>query len=139
MSPDADSRALGESFRCFRRAVAARGDERVAVGDVQLRQSLPLRGCRFDLVGRCECSQQRLRLGDLGHFGRRRKAFERRRENGVGVGRTRGGLVKPRQRKRPEQLITARALLFCDPDCNPIGFFGGCGIVGTALQQDVAA
>ena len=41
----------GEGFRRFRRAVAARGDERVAVGDVQLRQSLPLRDPRFDLVG----------------------------------------------------------------------------------------
>ena len=30
--------------------------------------------------------QQRLRLSDLWHFGRRRKAFERGREDGVRVG-----------------------------------------------------
>ena len=35
-----NSRGSGEGFRRFRRAVAARRDERVAVGDVQLRQSL---------------------------------------------------------------------------------------------------
>ena len=30
--------------------------------------------------------QQRLRFSDLGHFRRRREAFERRRKNGIGVG-----------------------------------------------------
>ena len=40
-----------EGFRRFRRAVAPRRDERVAVRDMQLRQSLPLRRFRLDLVG----------------------------------------------------------------------------------------
>ena len=74
--------------------MATRSDERVAVGDMQLRQSLPLACFRLDLVGRRERSQQRLRLGDLGHFRRRRKAFERRREDGVGFGGAGGRLVE---------------------------------------------
>jgi hypothetical protein len=36
----------------------------------------------------------RLRLGDLGHFRRRRKAFERRREDGMGLGGAGGPLVE---------------------------------------------
>ena len=39
--------------------------------------------------------QQRLRLGDLGHLGRWRKAFECGREDGVAFGRTTGRLVEP--------------------------------------------
>ena len=77
----------GEGFRRFRRAVAARGDERVAVGDVQLRQSLPMRGFRLDLVGLRErtsaapaprrsrafpASAQSLRARARGRRGRRR-------------------------------------------------------------------
>ena len=105
----------GERFRRFRRPVAARGDERVAVGDVQLRQSLPMRGVHFDLVGRRECSQQRLRLGDLGHFRRRRKAFERRREDGVGFGEAAGRLIEFGQRQRRAQFEAARTLLVRRP------------------------
>ncbi len=33
-----------------------------------------------------QLAEQRLRLGDLRHFRRRREAFERRREDSVGVG-----------------------------------------------------
>jgi hypothetical protein len=38
--------------------------------------------------------QQRLRLSDLGHFPRRRKAFERRREDGVGIRAAAGRLTE---------------------------------------------
>ena len=83
-----------ERFRRFRRAEASRGDERVAVGHLQLRHAMALRGLRLNLVGFRQRGQQRLRLGDLRHFGRRRKAFERRREHGVGVGGTAGRLIE---------------------------------------------
>ena len=76
-----------------------------------MRQSLPMRGFRFDFVSRGECSQQRLRLGDLGHFRRRRKAFERGREDGVGFGGAAGRLIELGERKRRAQTEAARSLL----------------------------
>jgi hypothetical protein len=42
---------------------------------------VPLRDLRSDLVGRRECSQQRLRLANLGHFRRWREAFNHGRED----------------------------------------------------------
>jgi hypothetical protein len=53
---------------------------------------------------------QRLRLGDLGHFRCRRKAFERGREDGVGVGRATGQLIEFCERKRRAEAEAARAL-----------------------------
>ena len=38
--------------------------------------------------------QQRLRLSDLRHFGRRRETIERRREDGVGFGGAGGRLIE---------------------------------------------
>ena len=52
--------------------------------------------------------QQSLRLGDFGHLGRRPKAFERRSENGVGLGGAAGRLVQLGERLR---LSTPVALL----------------------------
>ena len=75
---------------------------------MQLRQPLPPRGLRFDLVDRCERGQERLRLGDLRHFGRRRKAFEGGRENGVSVGGAGNRLVEFGQRQRRAQFEAAR-------------------------------
>ncbi len=43
---------------------------------------------------------QRLRLGDLRHLGRRRKAFERGREHGVRFGKPVGRLVELAKGKR---------------------------------------
>ena len=63
--------------------MTSRRYERVALGDLQLRQSPPLRGLRLDLVRFRQRRQQRLRLCDLRHFRRRRKAFERGREHCV--------------------------------------------------------
>jgi hypothetical protein len=61
-------------------------------------RSLPPLSVGLHLVGlaerreqRLKRCEQRLRLSNLRHFRRRRKAFERRREHGVGVGGTVGG------------------------------------------------
>ena len=62
---------------------------------------------------------QRLRLGDLGHFGRRREAFERRREDGVGVDGAAGRLVQFGERERGAKFEAARGLLFRDGDGGP--------------------
>ena len=55
---------------------------------------LPLRRIGLDLLCLRQRRQHCLHLGDLGHFGRWREAFERRREDGVGVGVAAGGLVQ---------------------------------------------
>jgi hypothetical protein len=87
-----------------------------------------MRGLRFDLVGRCKCSQQRLRLSDLGHFRGRRKAIERRREDGVGFCGAAGRLVEFGQRQRRAQAPTAGALLPRDGDGALEGFLRGSGV-----------
>ena len=86
-----------------------------------------------------ECREQRLRLGDLRHFRSRRKAFERRREDGVGVGGAAGRLIEFGQRERRAQFEAARALLLRDGDGRQERVFRRRGISGVALQQDVAA
>ena len=86
-----------------------------------------------------ERRQQRLRLGDLGHFRRRRKAFERRREDGVGLDGAAGRLIELGERQRRAQFEAARALLLRDGDGGQESFFRGRGIGGVALQQDFAA
>ena len=87
--------------------MASRRYERVAIGGVQLRQPLAPRRTRLDLVRLRQPRQQRLSLGDLRHLRRRRKAFERGREDGVGVGGTAGRLVELRQRQRGAQFEAA--------------------------------
>ncbi len=104
-----------------------------------MRQSLPLRGFRFDLVRFGQRREQRLRLGDLWHFRRRRKAFERGREDGVGFGGAGGRLIELGERKRRAQFETARALLLRDGDGGQEGFFRRRGVGGIALEQDFAA
>jgi hypothetical protein len=126
-------------LRRFRRPVTAHSHQRVAVGHLQLRQSLPLRGLRFDLVNLRERGQQGRSLGDLGHFRRWRKAFERRREDGVRVHRAAGRLVELGERQRRAQFEAARPLVFRDGDGAPEGFLSGRGIGGLALQQHFAA
>ena len=68
---------------------------------MQLSQPLPPRGILLDFMNFAERHQQRLRLGDLRHFRRRRKAFERRREDGVGVDGAGGRLVQLGERQAP--------------------------------------
>ena len=65
-----------------------------------MRQPLPLRHVGLDFVGLRQRRQQRLRLRDLRHFWRRRKAFEGGREDGVGFGGATGRLVELGERKR---------------------------------------
>ena len=139
MSPAVELAGSGEGLRRFRRSVAARGDERVAVSDVQMRQSLPLRGASPDLLSLRERREQRLRLGNLGHFRRRRKAFERGREDGVGFGQAAGRVIELSERKHRAQPEAARLLLLCDFDGTQERFFGGCRIRRIALEQQFAA
>ena len=50
---------------------------------------------------------QRLRLGDLRHFGRRREAFERRCEDRVGFGGACGRLIDLGEREGRKQFVAA--------------------------------
>ena len=79
--------------------------------------------------------QQRLRLGDLRHFGRRRKAFERGREDRLSIDQTAGRLVELRERQRRAQTPTARALLLCDGEGGLEGFLRRWGIDGSRLSS----
>jgi hypothetical protein len=54
--------------------------------------------------------QQRLPLGDLGHLGRWRKAFERGRKDVVRLDRAAGRLVELRQLQRRAEAETPRSL-----------------------------
>ena len=89
---------FGEGFHRFWRAKPAHGIERVAVGDMQPLPPLAPRRLGFDLLDLAKRCEQRLRLGDLGHFGRRRKAFEGGREDGVGFDGTPSRLIELGQR-----------------------------------------
>ena len=82
------------------------------------------RGLRFDLVSSRQRLQQGRSLGDLGHFRRRRKVFERGREKGMRHGGTPGRLIELRQPERGLQAETARAPISCDRDGGAIGVFG---------------
>jgi len=65
-----------------------------------MRQSLLLRRIRLDFFRLLKRRQQRLGLGDFGHFRRRRKASERAREGGVGFDAAVGRLVELAKGKR---------------------------------------
>ena len=112
-----------------------------ALGGVEHRQLFQ----RKDLARSClyrrlrRTYEQRLRLGDLGHLGRRRKAFERRREDGVGVGGAAGRLVKLGERQRREQCVPSGALSLRDGDGGLEGVFGWRRLGGIELEQEFAA
>ena len=99
----------------------------------------PRRRLSLDLLRLRELREQRLRLGDLRHLRRRRKAFERRREDGLGVGGAAGRLAKLGEGKGREQLVAARTLMLGDGDGRPVGVFGWRRVGGIAPEQDVAA
>ena len=128
-------RGLGEGFRCLRRAVAASGNERVAIGDVQLCQSLPLRFSGFHLVRLRHRREQRLRLSDLGHFRRGCEALERRREDGVGFGGAAGRLIEPGEREGSAQFEASCSLLLRDGDGGAERFLRRRWVGGIVLQQ----
>ena len=104
-----------------------------------MRQPLPLRRFGLDFVGLRQRREQRLRLVDLGHFRRRRKAFEGGREDGVGVGGAGGRLVELGERQRRAQFEAARALLLRDSDGGQESVFRRRGIGGVALEQEFTA
>ena len=65
---------------------AFRPDHRLAIAGLQFQPALARRCRGLPLVGLGERREQRLSLRDLRHFRRRRKAFERRREDVVPLG-----------------------------------------------------
>ena len=89
----------------------------------------------FHIVTLGERREQRLRLGDLRHFRRRRKAFERGREDGMGFGGAAGRLIELGERKRRAQFEAARALLLRDRDGGQESFFRRRGVGGVALSR----
>ena len=105
---------------------------------MQFGQSLPLRCFGLDIVSLRERRQQRLRLLKLGHFGRRRKAFERGREDGVGVGEAAGRLIVFGKRKRPLQAETARALLLRNFNCSKKRSFRSPSVRAIRREQRLA-
>ena len=74
-----------------------------------------------------------------GISGRRRKAFEGGRENGLGFGGAGNRLVEFGQRQRGAQFEAARALLLRDGNGGQESLFRGRGVGGVALQQDFAS
>ena len=106
----------GEGLRSFRRARPSRREERVAIGDVQLAPLLSSRRLGLDLVCLRQRFEQRLRLADLGHFGRRPETFERGRKNGVGIDGVADGLIEFGERQRRTEAEAARPLLTRDRD-----------------------
>jgi hypothetical protein len=66
--------------------VTARGNQRIAKTDLELKPMMARRRSAFDFVGVGKRGEQRLRLFDLGKLRRRGKTFECRGENGVRIG-----------------------------------------------------
>ena len=96
-------------------------------------------GVSFHLIRLRHNRKQRLRLGDLGHFRRRRKPFEGGREDGVRVGESAGRLIVLGERERRLQMRTACALLLRYGDRRPECFLGVSVIGRVALEQNFAA
>jgi hypothetical protein len=94
---------------------------------------------RARMRGGLDSHEQRLRLSDLRHFGRRRKPFQGRRENGLGFGQAAGRLMKLGEEKGRQQFVAACALLLRDGKGGLECLFGGDRIGGIAAEQDLAA
>ena len=94
--PATDTELLrtGEGSFCFLRCEPSGPSERKAVAGLQLEAALARRGSVLRFVGFGERGKERLRLLDLRKFRRRRKAFERGRKHGVGVGGAVGAIDK---------------------------------------------
>ena len=103
----------------FLRSEPFRPHDRVGQRRLKVEPVLSLRDRRLHFVIFPERREQRLRLGDLGHFRRRRKAFERRREDGVSFDGAAGRLIELRERQRRSQAPAAGALLLRYGDCRP--------------------
>ena len=83
--------------------------------------------------------QQRLRLGDFRHFGRRRKAFERSREHVTNLICVAVRPVELRQCQRGLQFKASSALSLCDSKGGPEGLLDGGGIARIAVNEDFAS
>ena len=129
----------GEGFGRFRRAEAARRKERVAVGHLQLRQSLPTRRAGLGFVGLRQRVKQRLRLGDLGKLRRRRKPFQRGLEHGVRVDVAARRAIELCEGERGAQFEATCLLRPRDGDGGAEGGFGQGGVGGVVLEEDLAA
>ena len=106
---------------------------KLPVGRAPLPPGLQLCAGRLDGDNEFHC------LRNFRKLRRRRKIFERGRENGVGVGGTGGRAIEFRQRQRRAQFKTARALPLRDCDGGQKGFFRRRRIGGVALQQNFAS
>src|SRR5215469_15299908 len=84
-------------------------------------------------------AKKRLRFRDLGKFWARRKAVQRRREQGMSIGGSVRRVIELRQRERRAQLETARLLLLRDGDCREERILGRGRIRRIALEQNLAA
>ena len=112
--------------------------ESLAVGGLEFEPPDALCEGSFHRGGLGERRQQRVRLGDLRHFGRRRKAFKRGGENGVRFGGAGRRLIELRQRERGAQAEAACPLLARDGDGGLEGFLSRRGIGGIAPEQQFA-
>ena len=70
---------------------------------------------------------------------RRRKAFERRRENGVGFGGAAGRLIELGEREGGEKFVNARPMMLRGIDSGRVSLYGGLWIVRIEFEQEVAA
>ena len=86
-----------------------------------------------------ESAQQSERLPNVRKLRRRRKAFERGREGGVGVDGAAGRSIESGERERGAQLEALGLLLLRDGDGGEEGFLGWRGIRGIAPQKDLPA
>ena len=111
----------------------------LAVAGLQFQALRAASGVGFHYLVHRERLEQRLRLGDLRKLRRRRKTFQRRPQNVVGVGRAAGGLIELGQRQRGAQLEAAGLLLLRDGDGGEEGGFGGGGVGGVLFEEDFAA
>ena len=124
---------MTKSRLCFRRLHAARLEQRVGETCLQCQPPLTRRSSVFHFVSFSKRSELSLRLFDLGKFRRRRKAFERGREDGVGVGGAAGRLIEIGKRQRRAQFEALGLLLLRDGDSGEERFFDWRGVCRIAL------
>jgi hypothetical protein len=93
------ARARSKARADLRRAISVHAYERFAVRGLQVYALSARIGRGLHCVGRRKGIEQRSRLSDLGHFGRRRETFEHGREDGVGFRKAAGRLIELGQLK----------------------------------------
>jgi hypothetical protein len=78
-------------------------------------------------------------LPNLRKVRRRRKPFQRRPQNVLGVGRAACGLLDLGERERGAQVEAAGFLALCNGDGGQQGLLDGSDVGGVLFQQDLAA